>query len=146
MKHILKWSCKDRISLLTLFIYIIGITGGCSSDEIKQTEVIQDSLKSSEIDGQWVGVVNGMDGNPLELNYRFRAEGGRLLGLIESRLGGGQITEGNIDGNNIEFKLNAGEGILIINNGTLSEDEIHMTQTVDKEKSSYILKRIKYNK
>ena len=68
----------------------------------------------SEIDGQWVGVVDGMDGNKLELTYRFRAEGNTLIGLIESRLGGGPISDGKIDGNNIEFTLNTGEFIILM--------------------------------
>lgn len=59
----------------------------------------------AEIDGQWVGVMDGPDGKKLEFRYRFRAEGGTLIGLIESRLGTSQISEGKIDGNNIEFKL-----------------------------------------
>jgi len=96
----------------------------------------------AEIDGIWIGAVDGIDGKKLELNYRFKAEGNTLIGLIESRLGGGAISEGKIDGKNIEFKLNAGE-VIIINSGTLSGDEIHMTQTVDKEKMDYVLKRVK---
>ena len=97
----------------------------------------------AEIDGQWTGVVDGMDGKKLELNYRFKAEGETLVGLIESRLGGGPISEGKIDGKNIEFKLNAGEDIVIINNGTLSGDEIHITQTIGQEKIKVVLKRVK---
>ena len=96
----------------------------------------------AEIDGQWVGVVDGMDGKPLELKYRFSAEGTRLIGLIESRLGGGQISEGKINGKNIEFKLNAGEGIVIMNNGTLSGDEIQLTETIGETKLKVVLKRV----
>jgi len=97
----------------------------------------------TEIDGQWVGEVDGIDGKKLELNYRFRAEGTILIGLIESRLGGGPISEGKIDGKNIEFKLNAGEDIVIINNGTISGDEINITQTIGEEKIKVVLKRVK---
>jgi len=77
-----------------------------------------------------------------KLNYRFRAEGTKLIGLIETRLGGGQISEGKIDGKNIEFKLNAGNSLIIVNHGTLSGDEIHITQTVGEENTKYVLKRI----
>ena len=58
----------------------------------------------AEIDGQWVGETAGMDGKKLELKYRFKAEGETLIGLIESRLGGGPIAEGKIDGKNIELQ------------------------------------------
>jgi len=96
----------------------------------------------AEIDGQWVGVVDGIDGKPLELNYRFKAEGTILIGLIESRLGGGPISDGIIEGNKIEFRLDAGE-IIILNNGTLSGDEIHITQTIGTEKIKVVVKRVK---
>ena len=96
----------------------------------------------AEIDGEWVGIVDGMDGKPLELSYRFKVEGEKLLGLIESRLGGGQISDGKIDGKNIEFTLNAGETI-ILNNGTLSGDKIHLTETIETVKIKVVLKRVK---
>ena len=144
---------KKIIILGILLIFIIGIASGCSSGEAEQSEIsqvntyynvtLQDNLESSEIDGQWVGVVDGIDGKPLELTYRFKAEGERLIGLIESRLGGGPISEGKIDEKDIEFKLNAGEGLVIINNGTLSGDEIYITQTIGEEKIKVVLKRVK---
>jgi len=94
----------------------------------------------AEIEGKWVGEVDGTDGKPLELTYTFLVRGDNLLGVIESRLGRGAISEGKVNGKNIEFKLNTGE-FIIINNGTLSGDEIHMTQTTGEEKIKYILKR-----
>jgi len=134
---------KNRIVLGILLIYIIGIVSGCSFDEMKQSEMNQVNLENSaEIDGQWIGVVDGIDGKPLELNYRFKAEGEKLIGLIESRLGGGPISGGKIDGNSIEFTLNAGETI-ILNSGTLSGDEIHITETIGEETIKVILKRVK---
>jgi hypothetical protein len=133
---------KNRVILGIVLICIIGIAGGCSSSEMQQSEKNPVNLESSEIDGQWVGVVDGMDGKPLELNYRFRAEGNRLLGLIESRLGGGPISDGKIDGKNIEFTLNAGD-VVILNNGILSGEEIQLTETIDKEKIKVVLKRVK---
>jgi len=137
-------SNKDRkIILGVLLICIIGIAGGCASDEVNQREMNLVNLESSEIDGQWVGTVDGLDGKPLELTYRFKAEGERLIGLIESRLGGGQISDGKIDGNNIEFRLDAGEDVVILNTGTLSGDEIQLTETIGTEIIKVVLKRVK---
>ena len=135
---------KGKISLEILLICVIGISGGCSSTELRQSEIIQERLsqESSEIDGQWVGVVEGMDRKPLELTYRFKTEGTRPIGLIESRLGGGQIQEGIIDGNNIEFKLNAGE-FIILNKGVLSDDKIHLTETINDGEIKLVIGRIK---
>jgi len=123
-----------RIVLGIMFICIIGIAGWYLFVEMKQ-----EKLKSIEIDGKWIGVVDGMDGQNLELTYRFKAEGNTLAGGIESRLGGGPISEGRIKGKSIEFKLNTGE-FIILNKGTVSGDEIHVTQTVGKEKVEYVLK------
>jgi len=99
----------------------------------------------AKIDGQWVGAANDQDGKKLEFRYRFKAEGNTLIGLIESQLGTGPITEGKIDGNNIEFKV-PGRGYTIINTGTLSGDEIHLTGTIGTEKQKVVLKRVKYDK
>lgn len=99
----------------------------------------QPSVEANDIDGEWVGVVDGLDGKKLEVKYRFKAVKTQLLGVIESRLGKGQISEGKIDGKDIEFKLNTGE-FIILNEGTLSGDEIHITQTVGGEKIKYVLK------
>jgi hypothetical protein len=117
-----------KIAMITVLVFLVAIPAICA-----------------EIDGQWIGVVDGMDGKKLELKYRFKAEGKTLVGLIESRLGGGSISEGKIDGNKIEFKLNTGE-IEIINNGILSGDVINLTETIGKEKVKVVLKRVKYDK
>ena len=99
----------------------------------------------AEIDGQWIGVVDDQYGKKLEFKYRFKAEGSTLIGLIESRLGSSLISEGKIDGNNIEFKL-YGKDYVIINNGTLSGDEIHLMETIGTETIKVVLKRVKYDK
>jgi len=94
----------------------------------------------AEIDGQWNGIVNGADGQKLEASYFFLAEGKTLKGSIQSQLWFIPIFEGKIDGKNIEFKVNTKETTLAYN-GTLSGDEIRMTQIVGKEKTTFVLKR-----
>lgn len=95
----------------------------------------------ADIDGQWVGTVTRADGQKLEMTYVFKIVDGKLLGLVESRLGNGSF-EGKIDGNVIEFKVKAGK-VEIINNGTLSGEEIHLTETIGKDKAKFVLKRIR---
>jgi len=46
------------------------------------------------------------------------------------------------DGKDIVFKLNAGD-FIILNKGTVSGDEIHITQTIDFTKTNVVLKRVK---
>ena len=98
----------------------------------------------SEVNGTWIGTIDGIDSEKLEVTYGFKADGKTLTGFIKSSLGGRSISDGKIDGNNIEFRLNAGE-VTIMNNGTISGNEIHMTQTVGTEKTKYVLKRGTYN-
>ena len=140
---------KNRTVLGILLACAVAIVGGCSSSEThtanpENIEIRTANQPVSGIDGQWVGVVEGMDGEELELKYRFKAEGEFLIGLIESRLGGGPISEGKIDGDNIEFKLNAGE-FIIMNRGELSGDEIHLTETIGEEEIKVVLKRVRYD-
>jgi len=73
-----------KIALVTIGMFLLVIPTICA-----------------EIDGQWIGVKDGPDGKKMELRYRFKAEGGTLIGLLESRLGGGTISGGRIDGNAI---------------------------------------------
>jgi len=153
---------KNKIILGILFVCILGISASCSSDEtdsmtlevpemkpenqVGSEGVIYESKRvGHEIDGQWTSVVDGIDGKELKLNYRFRAEGENLIGLIESRLGGGPISEGKIDGKNVEFTLHAGEDIVIKSNGVVDGDEIHITQTIGEEEIKIVLKRVKYD-
>lgn len=98
-----------------------------------------------EIDGQWTGTISRADGSKLEMRYRFKAKGSTLIGLLETKLGGGAISEGKIDGISIEFKIVA-DGLYIINNGTLSGDEIYLTETLGTQKTKFVLKRVRYDK
>ena len=99
----------------------------------------------AEIDGQWVGTIKRADGSKLDMRYRFKAEGNTLIGLLESRLGNGSISGGKIDGNTIEFRITA-NGLNITNTGTLSGDEIHLTETLGTQETKFVLKRVRYDK
>ena len=98
-----------------------------------------------DIDGRWTGIVEGTDGNKLEITYTFATLREMLVGKIESRLGSGNITSGKISGNSFEFVINTGE-ITILNNGTVSGDEIQLTETINGEKIKVTLKRVKNDK
>jgi hypothetical protein len=65
---------------------------------------------AADIDGKWVGKIAGMDGNEMELNYTFKAEGATLTGFTTGPDGNKiDIQDGKIDGNNISFALAFGE-------------------------------------
>ena len=126
---------KKRIFLGVVFVCTILMAIGCSSGEMNSV-----NTQPSEIDGQWISTVDGADGKELKLTYIFKADGTELFGTIDSRLGGGAISDGKIDGKNITFKLDAG-AFTIINDGVLSDDEIQLTQTIGKQKINIVLKR-----
>ena len=94
------------------------------------------------IDGKWTGVVEGIDGRELELIYEFKTDGPILKGSIKSRLGGGEILSGRIDGNSISFTLNAGNYI-IVNKGIITNDSIEITEEFEGKVINLTLKRIK---
>ena len=134
-----------------LFVCIIIVTGGCSSDEMEQSNQVsfessktpdnQTSLESSGINGQWSGVMEGSDGKDFEMNFRFKAEGNTLVGLLETRFGSGPISDGKIEGDNIMFKHVA--ALSLEYNGTLMGDEIHLTETRGERKTNFILRRVR---
>ena len=103
------------------------------------------SVFCAEVDGEWFGIKDGPDGETLAMRYRFKAEGNTLIGLIATRLGGGPISEGKIDGNSIEFKLVTPE-LTLMNNGKISGDELHLIETDGKIINEVILKRVDENK
>lgn len=101
------------------------------------------SMRNNDgISGQWIGAVDGIDGKKLELIYVFEANGNVLTGIISSRLGGGPISDGKIEGNSIEFLIFTDENI-IFNTGTLSGNKIHLIERFDAEPETIelVLKR-----
>ena len=103
----------------------------------------------AEIDGEWTGILDGPDGKKIEVSFFFKADGNTFLASMKSELWFIALTEGKIDGKNIEFKFDPdywprsqpSTVSTIIYHGTISGDEIHMTQTSEKEKTNYVLKR-----
>jgi hypothetical protein len=122
MEVVMKTSVMATIA--TIFVLLFAIPAICA-----------------EIDGQWIGTINRADGSKLEVRYRFRAKGSTLIGLIETPLGGGPISGGKIDGNSIEFRLVTGN-FTITNTGTLSGNEIRMTETYGTQQTRFVLTRV----
>ena len=62
----------------------------------------------ADIDGKWVGKYDsGMGGDPMDMEYTFKADGSKLTGTT---IGGGdgeqiQITNGKIDGSKLSFTV-----------------------------------------
>lgn len=59
---------------------------------------------AAEIDGKWKAKMEGPDGG-MELVFKFKAEGQKLTGAIESPMGEMPISNGKIEGNNFSFDI-----------------------------------------
>ncbi len=82
---------------------------------------------AADIDGNWEGEVQGMDGNPMKIAYTFKADGGTLTGTTKGMDGNDiAIQDGKIDGNNFSFSLDFGMGQPMKFNCTLKGDTIEM--------------------
>jgi hypothetical protein len=97
---------------------------------------------SAEIDGKWTATVNGMDGNPMELTYNFKADGAKLTGTVTSPTGVMQITEGKIEGSSLSFTATSDQ-FSIPTKGTISGDEIKLSSEVGGQSIPILLKRVK---
>ena len=101
---------------------------------------------AADIDGKWTGSVAGMDGNPMTIEFMFKAEGTTLTGV---HIVNGQetaIKDGKIEGNNISFTVTldlGGQETTIPHKGILSGDEIKMTYEMMGQSGDILLKRVK---
>lgn len=79
------------------------------------------------VDGTWTATADGPDGTPLEVTYVLEGLGNKLIGTVNTRMGGGPFSEGKIDGDNISFVVRSNE-FTLETTGTVSGDEINFTQ------------------
>ena len=82
---------------------------------------------AADIDGNWAGEVQGMDGNPMKISYTFKTDGATLTGTTKGMDGNDiSIQDGKIDGDNFSFSLDFGMGQPMKFNCTLKGDTIEM--------------------
>jgi hypothetical protein len=105
---------------------------------------------AADIDGNWEGEVQGMDGNPMKISYSFKADGETLTGTTKGMDGSDiAIQDGKIEGNNFSFSLDFGMGQPMKFNCTLKGDTIEMKMDMGSmgggmgEMPPTILKRVK---
>jgi hypothetical protein len=82
---------------------------------------------AADIDGNWAGEVQGMDGNAMKINYTFKADGAALTGTTKGMDGNDiSIQEGKIEGNKFSFSLDFGMGMPMKFKGTVTGGQIEM--------------------
>ena len=86
----------------------------------------------SEFDGKWTGSYeSGMGGNPMNMEFTFKADGNELKGTTLGGANGEQIpiSDGKIDGNKISFTVNVmlGQQAMVFKyTGELAKDKLKL--------------------
>ena len=130
---ILKFFKDDKGTVSHLVILQEGIESAAPNTDYKKGP--------APLDGRWTGTSDGPDGNPLEVNYIFKAIGKMLYGRVYSRLGGGAFSDGKIDGDKISFVFRTDQ-FTIETTGTVSGDVINITQRNGERVIQFIAKRV----
>lgn len=92
----------------------------------------------ADVTGKWTASVDGMGGEPMQLEFDLKADGSALSGTVGA--GGmplGTITDGKIDGSDVSFKLpmtmmggpEGAPGIVIDYTGKVEGDELVLVST-----------------
>jgi hypothetical protein len=100
---------------------------------------------AAPIDGKWVGEIPGMDGNPMKLNYTFKADGATLTGSTSGPDGKElAIKGGKIDGNNVSFSVSidfGGQEMKMDYTGVLSGDTLKLKLDMMGQPMEFTLKK-----
>lgn len=89
------------------------------------------AFAATDATGTWTAQVQGPNGD-MTLTFRFKQDGDKLSGTVESSIGGDpfSITNGKVDGDKITFDTSF-NGMTINHTGTLSGDEIKLSAKSD---------------
>jgi hypothetical protein len=86
---------------------------------------------AADIDGKWTGQVAGMGGDPMTINYTFKANGATLTGTTTGMDGKDvPIKNGKIDGNNISYTVSfdmGGQEMKMDFKGVISGDQLKLS-------------------
>jgi hypothetical protein len=82
---------------------------------------------AADIDGNWAGEAKGMDGNPMKVNYTFKADGATLTGSTKNPMDGSDmvIKDGKIEGTKFSYSLDMG-GMALKFNGEIKGDTVEL--------------------
>lgn len=104
---------------------------------------------AADIDGKWKGSAPGRGGQAMEYNLEFKADGTKLTGSMSSQMGSSDITDGKVDGANVEFKVKRefnGNAFVMNYKGKVEGDDLKLAITVegrDMPARELIAKRVK---
>jgi hypothetical protein len=85
----------------------------------------------ADIDGKWTGQYNSGMGEPMQMDFTFKAEGASLTGTAPGGPGATiPLKDGKIDGNNISFTVETSMGEMQMKfqyKGVLSGDTLELS-------------------
>ena len=71
----------------------------------------------ADVNGKWTGTFNGPDGNPIDVTYTLKADGGKLTGDASAQDLTLKIDSGKINGDDFKFSITNPEGVTIPHTG-----------------------------
>jgi hypothetical protein len=85
----------------------------------------------ADIDGKWTGQYNSGMGDPMQMDFTFKAEGATLTGTAPGGPGASiPITDGKIDGNKVSFVVSTKMGEMDMKfsyKGILNGDQLELS-------------------
>lgn len=96
-------------------------------------------LAASDPSGKWEGTINTPNGD-IKLVFTFKVEGDKLSGTVESPRGERPITDGKVSGDDLSFKVTAGDNVMTYQ-GKMSGDSMNMKSQGPRGERELVLKR-----
>ena len=95
----------------------------------------------ADVTGKWKASMDGQNG-PSEVTFTFQVTDGKLTGTAAGPQGEAPITEGKVEGDKINFTIEAGQFKAVIS-GTVSGDEMKLSGQVNERPFELAAKRVK---
>jgi hypothetical protein len=89
--------------------------------------------------GKWEGTINTPNGE-IKLVFTFKVEGDKLTGTVESPRGERPITDGKVTGDELSFKVTAGDNVMTYQ-GKMAGDTLNMKSQGPRGERELVLKR-----
>ena len=98
------------------------------------------SCLAADLTGTWKGSIS-LQGNPLELTFKLKAEGDKLTGTITSTYGEIPLIDGKITGTDFSYKIDI-NGNIRESTGKYYNDSIVITSTYEGNENKNTFKRV----
>lgn len=95
----------------------------------------------ADVTGKWKASMQNQNGSS-EVTFTFQVTDGKLTGTAAGPQGEAPISEGKIDGDKINFKIEAGQ-INVVVSGTVSGDDMKLTGQINDRPFELAAKRVK---